>query len=163
MTSLEGRLAALMRARPFELPRRPLSDARFLNIVAAAKLEHLAQVRTSTAFAQRFDAEALSSGLALDRSNRSARDTVRKCRLCGAHVGACDRRCFNCQNALDDAEQAQHDRQVRAEVREEMWDSALRSGTVPEARFARVLESRSISERPWRLASTSVSRWKTLA
>jgi hypothetical protein len=163
MTKLEGRMAALMRSRPFELPRRPLSDARFLEVAAAVELEHLASVRTSTAFARRFDAEAEGSGLALDRSSRSPADTIRKCRVCSAQVGLYDRRCFNCQSELEDAAQAQHDKEVRSEVRAQMWEAAVRSGTVPEARFARVLESRSISERPWRLALPSVSRWKTLA
>ena len=163
MTPLEGRLAALMRARPFELPRRPLSDARFLSVTAAVELEHLAHVRTSTAFARRFDAEAEGSGLALDRSQHSPANTIRKCRVCQVQVGVYDRRCFNCQSELENVAQAEHDQQLRSEVRAQMWEAAVRSGTVPEARFARVLESRSISFRPWRHASPSVSRWKTLA
>jgi hypothetical protein len=142
---------------------RPRTTAgRFEAIVAAPAVGLLQVVKTSAAFAARFDAQATGSGLALDHAPRSVADAFRQCRQCGQQAGVYDTHCPNCSLTLETAEQVQADAARRSVAREEVWAAEIRAGTVKEARFARVLEGRPISIRPWRL-SADVSRWEALA
>jgi hypothetical protein len=158
------RFTSIDRPSPAETAaHKPRATAgRYQAIVESPRLGLVLQVKTSAAFAARFDAQANSSGLALDHARGGLTDAVRQCRHCGQQAGVYDTQCPNCALSLESDEQVRADDARRTEAREEVWDAAVRAGTVKEARFARVLEGRPISIRPWRL-SADVSRWETLA
>ena len=74
--------------------------ARISAILSAAQPGAAPQVRTSPAFAARFQAEANRSGLSLDLAERDAAEQVRVCATCGAQNSPYVTECFNCQTEL---------------------------------------------------------------
>lgn len=166
MTSRERRFGGLTRTALMAgarcAPR--FAAERFSALASAPDLAEVGQVRTSAAFAARFDAEAGRSGLALDWARGGTAELARACRGCGAQVGLYDQRCFNCGLDLGVAEQEAADASARAAQQETAWAQGVRAGLVPEARFARVLAAPTLSTRPYRLRLTgAVSRWETVA
>lgn len=163
MTPTERRFLSITRSSLLDAaavrPRASLS--RFEVLAEGPELGALGVVRTSAAFAARFDAQATSSGLALDFRQKSLAEVIRQCRHCGQEAGPYDRQCPNCRLSLETTEQAEADAARRDEARTEMWEAQIRAGTIPEARFARVLEARGISLRPWRLQTFASDRWTT--
>lgn len=163
MTPIERRFLGITRSPLMDSAAARLKGAltRFEVIAEAPPVGALGAVRTSAAFAARFDADATSSGLALDFRKKSLGEIVRKCRHCGQEAGPYDRQCPNCRVSLETQEQGEADAARRDGARAEMWEAQLRAGTVPEARFARVLEARGISLRPWRLETSARDRWSS--
>lgn len=159
-----GRFTGIDRPPPADpAAHRPRATAgRYEAVTTAPEIGLVLRVKTSAAFAARFDAQATGSGLALDHSPRLVAEAFLQCRHCGQQAGVYDTHCPNCSLSLESIEQVQADESRRGEAREEVWEAQVRAGAVKEARFARILEGRSISIRPWRL-SADVSRWEALA
>lgn len=127
--------------------RHPVAQARFEALQDAPATAPWGPLRTSAAFALRFDAEAASSGLSLDLQRGGGDGGVQVCVACGAQNGRFDTRCFNCRADLGTETQAAADQARRDEAKEQTWLEAVRAGLVPEARFARVVAGRGLPPR----------------
>ncbi len=75
-------------------------EQRVTAILAAAKPGAAPQVRTSAAFAARFQAEARRSGLVIDVAEKRPEQMFRLCPVCGAQNSSYADACYNCQTEL---------------------------------------------------------------
>lgn len=78
---------------------------RIAAIVASPKPGAAPKVRTSPAFAARFEAEANRSGLDVDIAEKEPEQLFKLCSVCGAQNSNFVTACFNCQSELEAREQ----------------------------------------------------------
>lgn len=75
-------------------------ERRVTAILSSAKPGAAPQVRTSEAFAARFQAEARRSGLVIDVAEKRPEQMFRLCPVCGAQNSSYADACYNCQTEL---------------------------------------------------------------